>query len=124
MVNDGGMFSNAYADLGAAQAQRREVHAAMSALVPPAPLVPAHTAIVGALQDSVGAVQHAITGVEEHQWDYYSYSIEDTAGWQAFQRASEQVSNAYNGGVGAWDAAVAAEEARIAGIETPAQPAV
>lgn len=123
LLNENGMFSTVYADFGAALAQRREVHAAMSALVPPAPLVPAHTAIVSAVQDSTGAVQSAITGIEEYQWDYY-YTIDSTPGWQAFQRSSEAVGNAYNGGVGAWDAAVAAEEARIAGIKTPAQPAV
>lgn len=123
LVNGSGMFSTAYADLGAALAQRREVHAAMSALVPPSGLVPAHTAIVSAVQDSTGAVQSAITGLEEFQWDWY-YTLDSTPGWLAFQRASEQVGNAYNGGVGAWDAAVAAEEARIAGIKTPAQPAV
>lgn len=123
LINGSGTFSTAYADIGAALAQRREVHAGMSALVPPSALVPAHTAIVSAVQDSTSAVQSAITGLEEYQWDWY-YTLDSTPGWQAFQRGSEAVSNAYNGGVGAWDAAVAAEEARIAGIKTPAQPTV
>jgi hypothetical protein len=124
----GTTYSISYGEFGAAAAQRREVHSAMSALVPPTDLVPAHTAILIAVQDSAAAVQAGTRGIEQYQFDYcyYNcyYTIEATPGWQEFSRKSDQADAAFTGGVGSWDAAVAAEQARIAGITTPARPAV
>lgn len=121
--DDGGRYSDAYSALGGAISQRQIVHNTMSAAQPPAALVPAHTAIIAAVNDSIGAVQSALQGVEEYQWGSY-YVLESTPGWSEFNRRSRSITETYNAAVSNWELAVTSERQRIDGVKIPAQPAV
>lgn len=116
-------YADDYAFFGGALAQRQDVHAAMSAAQPPPALVPAHTAIVAAVNESLGAVQSAVRGLEQSQYLFF-YEITSTPGWNDFSRRSDQITKTYNAAVSNWDLAVAGEEKRIAAIKPPTRPAV
>ncbi|MCU1678792.1 MAG: hypothetical protein JWM93_3550 [Frankiales bacterium] len=123
LLTQGGQYSDAYSSLGGAVTGRQEVHSAMSAAQPPPALVPAHTTIIGAVSDSIAAVQSAVRGLEQHQFSSYR-TIESTPGWSEFSRRSKQISDTYNAAVSNWDLAITAERQRLEAIKTPARPVV
>jgi hypothetical protein len=123
ILYDSMLFSEAYAFLGGAVTQRQEVHQAMSAAQPPTALVAVHSSVIAAVNESIGAVQSAVRGIEQYQFDYY-YTIESTPGWSEFSRTSDQITETYSAAVSNWDLAVETEKQRIAAIKTPARPAV
>ncbi len=121
---NGASYGEAYSTLSQATTQREEIRNAMRAMAPPAALATTHAGVVGVLDEAIGAMRSASEGVRqyEYSWEYWYYK--DTPGWQTFMSASSGITGAHDTAFRAWEAAVAAERARVEAIAPPAAPAV
>jgi hypothetical protein len=107
-VDSGGVtYAEAYQFLGDARGSRDSLKSTISNLAAPAVAAAAQSRIEQVLGESVQAMDDAITGVSDYQFDEASFlSYKDTPGWQSFASSSDRISGEYASATANWSKVV------------------
>jgi hypothetical protein len=95
-VNSVGVtYDEAYQMLYQQTERRRELRGELAALRAPAPFAQDKQAVLAAMDRAIDATEAAARGISEYQFDYSYARYDETPGWQQFESASDEISDAY-----------------------------